>query len=440
MTERPPRPRPGPALAAASLLALAFGAPLAFGSPLAAQTLPVERPEAVGVSAERLDRVESTLQSFVEDGEVSGAVSMVVRDGAVIAFDSVGVGSVEAGRPIQGSALFRIASMTKPITSVAAMILVEEGRLQLSDPLEAYIPAFAEMEVARLDGEGGMRTEPARRSVTIRDLLTHRAGFTYGFLDDGPVGDAYREGGVADGLGDGPETMAENVERLARQPLVHHPGEAWQYGLSTDVLGRVVEVASGRTLAEFFRERIFEPLGMRDTHFAVPPDKVDRVAGIHQVEEGRLEPVEMPVVTETRFYSGGAGLYSTADDYARFMQMLLNGGTLEGRRILSPKTVDFMTRSHTGDLSVALGGPGVGFGLGFAVIEDPGRRTTPESAESYYWGGIYGTTFWIDPREDLAAVGMIQLSPNTADAFGGAVRHAVYQALTESRTFEAAGR
>jgi CubicO group peptidase (beta-lactamase class C family) len=413
--------------------------------PLAGQALPRERPEAVGMSAERLARVQEVLQSHVERGEVAGAVALVMRDGRLVSLETAGVLDAGTAAPMRADAIFQIASMTKPVTSTAIMMLVEEGKVALSDPLSKFIPAFGEARVLA-GGEGeDPGLVPMRREINIRDLLTHRSGLTYGFLDRGPVGNAYRAAGVSDGIGGGAITMAENVERLAAQPLAHQPGSAYRYGLSTDVLGRVVEVASGMPLDEFFRTRIFEPLGMVDTDFSVPMEKGERLATIHAMQAGATprplldaEAARRQAATRPALLSGGAGLYSTAEDYARFLQMLLNGGELNGARLLGPKTVELMTMSHTEDLGPGAVGAGRAFGLGFAVTTQAGASTAFGSVGSYDWGGIYGTTFWVDPAENLLAVGMIQLSPNTASQFREMLRASVYQALTSSLSYEAA--
>ncbi len=407
---------------------------LAAVAPLAAQ-LPRALPEAAGMSAARLARIRPMLEAAVREGEQVGVVTMIARNGKLVEVDSAGYADREAGTPMRPATLFRLASMTKAVTSVAVMILVEEGKLLLSDPLSRYIPAFREMRVAVVSGPDSARTvryEPARRQITIRDLLTHRSGLAYGFLDTGPVGDAYRAAGVSDGVARGdPATMADNVERLARQPLVHQPGAAWTYGLSTDVLGRVVEVVSGKTLAEFMQERIFAPLKLHDTFFSVPDDQLGRLvtpyhpdsarglvpmdSTVESFGNGHLQMAGKPTHGSKIYFSGGAGLIGTSGDYVRFLQMLANGGELDGVRILGRNTVELMTASHTRDLPNPLG-PGNGFGLGFQILEDPGSAGTYGSPGSFAWSGIYGTAFWVDPKEHLVAVMMIQRFPGGVGA------------------------
>jgi CubicO group peptidase (beta-lactamase class C family) len=330
------------------------------------------------------------------------------------------------------------------------MLLVEDGKLLLSDPVSRYIPAFRDMKVAVVTGPDSAKSasyEPANRQITIRDLLTHRAGLVYGFFAQGPVGDAYRASGVTDGIAP-PDmaTMADNVDRLAKQPLSFQPGSAWAYGLNVDVLGRVVEVVSGKTLSDFMRERIFAPLKMPDTFFWVPDDKLSRLAvpympdstghlvpmelAVQPFDNGRLKMAGKPYRGSKTFFSGGAGLVGTAGDYVRFLQMLANGGELDGARILGRKTVELMTSSHTGDLKGDPLGPGNGFGLGFLILEDPGKAGEYGSPGTYSWGGIYGTSFWVDPKEHLVAVLMIQRFPNDGVRVSSLFRTLAYQAIT----------
>jgi CubicO group peptidase (beta-lactamase class C family) len=422
--------------------------PLA-GAPLAAQ-LPKVAPEAAGMSSARLRRIGPMLDSAVVAGEVTGVLALLARNGKLVELDSAGYADREAGTPMRSTTLFRLASMTKAVTSVAAMMLVEDGKLLLSDPVSRYLPAFREMRVAVPGADSGkpMTYERARRRITIRDLLTHRSGLDYGFLDDGPVGDGYRAAGISDGIAPpGMATMAENVERLARQPLLFQPGTRWAYALNADVLGRVVEVVSGQSLADFMQARIFAPLGMRETFFWVPDAKAPRLVVPDMPDStGRLVPMrgEMQSFSEGRlllagaasrgsrtYFSGGAGLVGTGGDYLRFLTMLANGGELDGVRLLSRKTVELMTASHTGDLPGAPLGPGSGFGLGFQVLLDPGEAGVYGSPGTFSWGGIYGTTFWVDPKEHLVAVVMIQRFPTTGIRLLELFRTLAYSALVK---------
>jgi CubicO group peptidase (beta-lactamase class C family) len=442
MSRHPMTIWPGGRAAATLLLLLLAGAlPLS-----ATQQLPAARSaEAVGMAADRLGRIREVLESHVPRGTVSGAVAIVVRDGQVVAFDSAGLADIETRSPMRGNTIFRIASMSKAVTSVAVMMLQEDGRLLTTDPVSRYLPEFANMQVLVRDSANpaNMVRVPARRQITIRDLLTHQSGIAYGFNNAGPVGNGYREAGISDGIAPGDLTLEENIRRLAAQPLVHQPGEANTYGLSTDVLGRLVEVVSGKPFEAFLRERIFEPLRMVDTHFRVPDAAVSRIATPYTLAEGTLRAMADPerfgnTVMAGRgsrgssYASGGAGLYSTAQDYARFLQMLLNGGQLDGARILSPKSIELMTVSHSSQLASNLGGAGQSFGLGFAILEDLGLAGTLGSPGLYRWSGIYGSTYWVDPVERLTAVLMIQRYPTTGLRLGAEFRVAVYQAIAQS--------
>lgn len=407
--------------------------------------LPRATPEAVGISSDRLERLHAGMEALVDRHQIGGTVTLVARDGKVVDVHASGFQDVEQNTPMRPDTIFRIASMTKPITSVAIMMLWEEGKLQLGDPLSRFISAFREMRVAAADGQ----TVPARRQITIRDLLTHRSGLSYGFLNGGPVGNAYRAAGVNDGLSVTTDTLEQNIDKLAAQPLLAQPGEAWNYSLSTDVLGRVVEVASGQPFDLFLRNRIFEPLGMTDTSFVVPDAKWSRLAVLYSPDGSTgIRPMQDPetfgnaVMSPYAYYkpgktymSGGAGLTSTAADYAKFAQMLLNGGELDGVRLLSPKTVELMTISHTADLpSGGVMGAGNNWGLGFRVTVDVAATQTAGSSGMYGWIGIYGTTFWVDPVEHLVAIMMVQRYPGSPA--GTVFQPLVYQAITRSYAAE----
>lgn len=415
------------------------------GSALLAQPLPIAAPESVGISTERLERLHRGMQEFVDRHEVGGIVTLVARDGKVVDLHAFGFQDVESRKPMRNDTIFRIASMSKPITSVAVMMLYEEGKLQLTDPISRYIPSFKKQRVVDR-AAGGTATVPAQRDITIRDLLTHRSGLSYGFLDSGPVGEAYRHGGVSDGLTVTTGALAENIDRLAAAPLLNQPGAEWHYSLSTDVLGRLVEVASGQSFDVFLRERIFKPLGMTETSFDVADAKWSRFATVYSPDgSGGIRPMKDPETfgntimsplayykAPKRYFSGGAGLTSTIQDYARFAQMLLNGGELDGVRLLSPKTVELMTTSHTSDLPASGGlmGPGAAWGLGFKITTDLGASQTLGSPGIYGWSGIYGTNFWVDPKEHLVAVMMVQRYPGAPVA--ASFQTLTYQALTRS--------
>jgi CubicO group peptidase (beta-lactamase class C family) len=383
--------------------------------------------ESVGISTERLDRMHTAMQQFVDRKEVSGLVTLVERGGKVVDVYSTGEQDIEHHVKMSDATIFRIASMSKPITAVAILLLHEEGRFLLTDPVSRFIQAFRDMKVVAADGT----TTAARRPITIRDLLTHRSGISYGFLDRGPVGNAYRKDGVPDGLSTYDGTLADAIDKLAAQPLLSQPGAEWHYSLAFDVLGRVVEVVSGKPFDQFLQERLFGPLRMNDTAFVVPDAKWPRFANAYVRDGDGLRAIKDPeTFNGTLTYSpwamykgpkhhvsGGAGLTSTVHDYARFTQMLVNGGELDGVRILSPKTVELMATSHTSDLpagAVAIGGPGNSFGLGVRVVTDLGASQTLGSVGMYGWTGIYGTSFWVDPKEKLSGVLMIQRNGGVA--------------------------
>lgn len=396
-------------------------------------------PASVGISGERLNRLHAGMQGFVDRKEAGGIVTLIARDGKVVDVNAFGFQDVAGKTPMRTDTLFRIASMTKPVTSVAVMMLYEEGKLLLTDPVSKFIPAFKSSRVLE-----GAAAEPvaARRGINLRDLLTHRSGITYGFINGGPVGGGYRKNGVTDGLATTTMTLAEAIDKLAAEPLIAHPGAAWNYSLATDVLGRVVEVASGMPFQVFMKERIFKPLRMADTDFVVPEAKWARLATVYAPDgAGGIRPMADPesfgntVMSPNAsyregktYFSGGAGLVSTARDYARFGQMLLNGGALDGARLLSPKTIELMTASHTADLPASgLIGGGAQFGLGFRVVTDVGATQTLGSNGTYGWSGIYGTNFWVDPKERLVAIVLVQRYPGSQVA--GAFTPLVYQAL-----------
>ncbi|MGH9349604.1 MAG: serine hydrolase domain-containing protein [Vicinamibacterales bacterium] len=372
-----------------------------------AQSIRTGSPASVGMSADRLARIKPAMQAAVDAKQVGAVETLVARRGVIVHHERVGV---------EPEAIFRLASMTKPVTSVAIMMLVEEGKLLLSDPVSRFIPAFREMRVlaapsSTSSGGDDAGTVPARRLITLEDLMTHRSGLVYGFIDRGPVGDLYRKNGVCDAFCSG-QTLQQNVELMAKQPLKFQPGSSYEYSLSVDVLGRVVEVVSGRTLEEFFERRIFQPLGMRDTHFNVPASKAARLAPFHALEKGVLRPGSNQwAYAGTTYFSGGAGLAGTTRDYLQFAQMLANGGALDGVRLLSRPTVELMMSSHTQDLGPSAVFPGHGFGYGGWVRESLGRSSRTSSEGTWGWSGIYGTYFWVDRKEQLVTILMHQLSP-----------------------------
>jgi CubicO group peptidase (beta-lactamase class C family) len=402
-----------------------------------AQFTPPRRAAAMGgVSAERLARIDRALQERVDNGAIAGAVGLVMRDGRVIYERAVGWSDKEAGRRMTPDAIFRIASQTKAITSTAIMMLVEEGRIALGDPVSRYIPAYAKTTVAVTADS----IVPSRRGITIFDLLTHTAGISYG--TDAKVAAKYQAVGLGPAAGygwytaDRDEPVCTTMERLATLPFVAQPGSAFVYGYNTDILGCVVEKASGMSLDEFVRTRITEPLGMRDTHYFLPLPKRERLAAVY-MSDAAGKAVRAPdgargqghyVDGPRRSFAGGAGMLSTARDYARFLQMYLNGGVVDGVRLLGPKTIDVMRTNQVGRL---YGDNGMAFGLGFSVAERPGADGFA-SVGSYGWGGAYATTYKVDPVERLVIVFMTQMLPNSSD-IGGRFPTLVYQALVGGR-------
>lgn len=391
------------------------------------QVLPTAaRPEDAGFSSKRLEKTRQAFKADVEKKIVPGAVLMIVRNGKVVTYDAIGYQERAAQTPMKKDSIFRVASMSKPITTVAAMILAEENKLDIGAPVAQYLPEFRDVKV------GADHVNP-KRPMTVQDLMRHTSGLTYGLFGNSPVDQMYRKADIFNS-----KSLAEMVKTVASMPLLHQPGEAWEYSVSTDVLGRVVEVASGMDLDAFIQERITGPLKMNDTGFWVKPAAVSRLAKPDaQSNLPFADPTKRPDLL-----SGGGGMFSSAGDYARFSQMLLNGGELEGVRILGPKTIALMTSDqlpanterHT-PVAMALGpfGPvpemGTSFGLGFAVRVDAGRNPEPGSIGDFSWGGITGTLFWVDPKEKLVAVLMVQ-APQLQNGFiWRQTRTMVYQAL-----------
>ena len=392
---------------------------------------PAGAPDDVGMSAERLERVGEMIQRAIDAKQISGAVTVVARRGRVAHFEARGLMDIEANAPMRKDAIFPIASMTKPVTGVAILMLVEEGKIRLADPVSRFVPEFREPKVAirRSDsaGEGGdIYTVPAEREVTVHDLITHTSGLGSG----GAASEATSRIAPRDGTG----TVADWAAALGAAPLDFQPGTRWAYsGLAgIDTLGRIVEVASGLTFDEFLRQRIFEPLGMKDTAFNVPEDKKQRVVTLYRRTPDGLELRAVPAwVATTTLHGGGGGLWSTAEDYLQFAQMLVNGGELNGTRLLGSRTVALMASNHVGDLYEKAGrvggSPGKGFGLTVDVVLDGvAARGDHRSTGSFGWGGAFGTTWWVDPKEDLTAVLMVQTpsGPLRAD-FQNAVMQAI---------------
>ena len=386
--------------------------------------LPRAVPEDVGMSTSRLERIAPVMQRWVDNGKIPGALTMIAREGRLVHFEKFGTQDVASAEPIGFDTIFRIYSMTKPITSIAVMMLYEEGHFQLGAPISEFIPAFKDMQIYT---EGGADIVDAETEMTIKHLLTHTSGLIYGGDGDHPINQRYRDANYYRG------DLAYMASELGKIPLYHDPGTAWNYGMSTDVLGYLVEVVSGLPFEEFLKTRIFNPLGMNDTAFSVPEEKADRYMTLYEpTEEGSIQVIENAPVSSgplSFFHSGGAGLQSTAADYLRFCQMLLNDGELDGERLLGRKTVELIRVNHISDDWQPLERTGCGFGLGFAVITDVADTHSLGSLGTYSWGGLASTTFWIDPVEELIGILMTQLIGDSP--FHAQFRVLTYQAITD---------
>ena len=400
-------------------------------------SLQTASPASVGVSSQRLARLSDAMQAYVDEQKLAGLVTLIARRGRVVHFEAFGMQDREAGKPMQLDSLFRIYSMTKPITSVAALVLFERGKFLLNDPVEKYIPELAGLRVIE-DPAGPLDdTRPLEREISIRDLLVHTSGFSYEWIiPAGPLAEAVEALQRKSWDGD----LLNFVRRLAELPLAYPPATRWNYGMSTDVLGHVVAVVSGVPLDVFLREQIFEPLGMLDTDFHVPPEKLGRFAASYgPASGGGLRVIDAPSGSRfsrpPTFFEGGGGLVSTASDYARFAQMLLGGGELDGRRILGAKTVELMVQNHLSEQELEADYlktefPGWGFGLGVSVVTDIARTQLPGTNGEYGWNGAAGTSFWVDPAEDLIAIQMTQFMP-FPPALPSEFRALVYPALVD---------
>lgn len=396
----------------------------------------VVKPESVGMSSERLARIRPVMQRYVDEGKVPGVHTLVARHGQIAHSEIVGWADVEAKRPLAEDTIYRIYSMTKPITSAAVMMLYEEGRFQLNDPVSRYLPEFAEMQVLVGGTADAPELVPAERPITVKHLLTHTAGLIYPFGAD-TLDQLYLRAGVMDPC----QTLAEMMSKLARQPLIFHPGSSWRYSTAIDVLGYLVQVVSGLPFERFLQERLFAPLGMVDTAFLVPPAKLPRFAQVYMPTEGGGLQVPQSrllgdFVNTPHYPGGGGGLTSTMHDYLRFGQMLCNGGVLDGVRILGRKTLELMAQNHltpevlASDLAKTTLGPGMGFGLGGGVVMDVAQSGVVGSKGVFGWGGAASTTFRMDQREGLVYLLMTQLM-NHAYPFGSQFRVLAYQALAD---------
>jgi CubicO group peptidase (beta-lactamase class C family) len=402
-------------------------------------------PARVGIDAERLARIDRHFAAYVDDGRLPGWQLSISRRGEIAHLSSYGQADIEAGRAVEQDTLWRIYSMTKPVTSVAAMMLYEEGAFELTDPISNWIPEFANPQVYVAGSAAKHVTVPATEPIRVWHLLTHTAGLTYGFHRVHVTDEIYRNAGYEFGSPKGLD-LAGTVAGWAALPLAFNPGSEWLYSVATDVLGRLVEIWSGQTLDAFFADRIFAPLDMVDTGFSVPEGDLDRLCALYALTPNSPDKIRFDVFGDAfkqapAWPSGGGGLVSTSRDYTRFTQMLLRGGELDGERLLSPHTVRYMSRNHLpGGVDLqAFGRPlfaetrydGVGFGLGLAVTENPVANKVLASPGESYWGGMASTAFWVDPAEDLAVVFMTQLMPSSAYPIRSQLRQLVYQALTD---------
>ena len=418
-------------LTAAPMAAERAAAAPATAERAAARDLETVDPSAVGVSAKRLERLTAGMQGMVDDGRLAGVVTLMARGGKLVHAHVAGVQDVESGAPMERDSIFRIYSMTKPITGVALMMLYEEGKWRLNDPVSRFIPGFADLKVHDGDrANGEPRLVDAERPMTMAELMSHAGGLGYGLGTANHVDRLYREQRVLNA----DEPLQAMIDKLSNLPLLAQPGTRWYYSIGVDVQGYLVEEISGQPFAEFLQERIFDPLGMVDTAFYVPEEKLDRVALIYgEGDDGGLERFDMgPTRTGMPAGpSGGGGLWGTADDYLRFTQMLLNGGELEGVRLLAPRTVEMMATNFLSPEALETMRPGQGFGLDFATVHDPAAAGEPYAKGTYYWGGAAGTWFWIDPRTDLTFVGMIQHRGAAVREVQGISRNLVYQAVVD---------
>jgi CubicO group peptidase (beta-lactamase class C family) len=393
-------------------------------------------PEKYGFSSQRLERVHAAMQRYIDTEQLAGTITLVARCGQVVHLDTCGLMDREANLRMEPDAIFRIYSMTKPITSTAVMMLYEEGHFRLNQPISHFIPAFKEMKVYQPRGNADFDLVPAQREITIRDLLTHTSGLSYGFDEQSAVDSLYREHVWKNMDDDADMDLEMMVAAIAKLPLAHQPGTAWRYSTATDVLGRLVEVVSGQTLDVFLKERIFEPLGMPDTGFYVPTEKQARFTVVYGPAEGGglkvIEPARSPHYTNpVKLFSGGGGLVSTAADYLRFAQMLLNKGILDSTRLLAPKTVELMMINHLPGNAAKWDDPANGFGLGGSVLVDVAASQGYNSLGNWGWGGAANTWFWIDPSEQLVGILMTQYMPAFVLPVDQDFKNMVYQALME---------
>ena len=401
-----------------------------------AQELVIGKPEELGFSTQRLERIDQVFTSYVTENKMAGSVILVARKGKIAYYKAFGFRDKESSSKMELGSIFRIASQTKAIVSVGIMMLQEEGKLLIQDPLSRFIPEYKETRVAVSKPNGGYEIVKAKREITIRDLLTHTAGVGYG---QGIAAEEWKKAGLQDFyFAHLDEPVAETIGRMATLPMDAHPGERYVYGYATDILGVVIERASGMPLDQFLKARIFDPLGMTDTYFFLPKEKASRLATVYMPKEGqplKAAPVNGTVDSQGQYvtgprknFSGGAGLVSTAKDYYHFLQMMANGGEFNGKRILSSRTTHLMTVDHLDGIEHR---PGLGFGLGFEVVLDQGRRGTYGSVGQFGWGGAYGSTYWVDPAEEMIVLYFTQVRPGSIVKDQLQLRALIYQALAD---------
>jgi CubicO group peptidase (beta-lactamase class C family) len=420
-----------------SLLVFLFS--IYFFSALHAQDV---QPAEAGMSAERLTRIDKTIQEYVNNKWLNGAVAIVYRKGKLAYYKAIGYDDMDKKTPMKKDEIFRIASQTKAITSVSIMMLYEEGKLLPDDAVSKYIPEFKKQQVLDKynEADSSYTTIPAKREVTIRDLLTHTSGIGYAQIGSKEMNAIYAKAGIVAGIGIGRLLLADKMKKLGSLPLFHQPGEKWTYGLNTDLLGYLVEVVSGMPLDKFFSTHIFEPLGMKDTYFYLPKEKYNRLATLysddttgHAVKTADHIGINGDFNsnypnTDGTYFSGGGGLSSTAHDYAIFMQMLLNGGEYNGKRLLSKGTIRMMTTNQIGGLTLSHGNK---FGLGFEIITEESSAFTPVSPGSFDWGGMFSSSYWIDPKEKIVAQLFVNIYPNYHGDLNDKFKALVYQAINK---------
>ena len=424
------------------LLLLHLTLPLAIS--VQAQVISVAtQPSQAGFAADRLSRIDSSIGQWINQGWMQGGTALIIRNGKVVYHKGFGYSDLDSKTPMQKNDIFRIASQTKAITSVAIMMLFEEGKLLLDDPVSKFIPAYKNQQVLNIFNESDTTytTVPAKREITIRQLLSHTSGLGYASIGSKEANAIYAKANLTAGLNVQDDDLLSAMNRLAKMPLMHQPGERWTYGLNTDLLGCLAEAISGKTLDAFFKERIFTPLGMKDTHFLIPAEKAKRLVALYrEMPNGKLAKAtayllngksvtpDYPLIAST-YYSGGAGLSSTIEDYGIFLQMLLNGGVYNGKRLLSRNSVRMMTSNQIGD--VTYGGGNDKFGLGFAVVTDKSSGRTPANEGTFSWGGAFATSYWVDPKENMVYLFYRQLQNTTKGEMAEKFRTLVYQAIND---------